>query len=648
MDGAAAIYERLLESFTYLQPWRAGASDCTYCRRPGNKGRVCYSTFTSRLTCLDYDADFLERGFMRSGTSLYRPLNEVSCCPNLAIRLHALEFRPSKSQRSAMRRVLDSLCGRRAIALPAVVTDPFLRCVALAREGKAREAAEAVLRNRGERTQECRQTPRVLALARALGIKFLGEGGGGEVEEEEEEEEAMGVGPLQPLQPPRPQPLPQAVSLADPLLCQARGLAPGLACDPASLACLPAPTLRLAFAACLLQAALRSCLGPTAASPDVLARIRVSRLQPKAAAAAAAAALAAAAGPAAAAGGAPPPAPEATCNAAFVLAAEAGSAGAGARAAQLAQALAATAGALEAQRLPTPTPRVSATVSASGNVNLCIEGDVEAIVSCLASFPTCLSGFQAQCVSSSSGSGSGSSSSGSGSGSSSSSSSSSSSHAQPPTAPLTPEAILASGVIPLTLNSCTARTPAEWAALEDFYRRQQWEREVAGRALIAADPLWPTLGPDDDEAPSTHPPFAPLSPQECEKEEKELQEDLEKSVKALQGLLAMGVGSCAQALRTRAEVAASAAGAGAAAAVGEKREDSMAEEEEEEDSAAVPSPSLPLPSAAPLQLPLAPSLQALPPLPPSPSPPPPTPSLWLWPPPPHCHPHPPCLLPGGA
>ena len=107
MDGATALYERLLEAFTYLQPWRAGASDCTYCRRPGNKGRVCYSTFTSRLACADYDGAFLERGFMRSGTSLYRPLNAVSCCPNLEVRLDALAFRPSRGQRAALRRVAE-------------------------------------------------------------------------------------------------------------------------------------------------------------------------------------------------------------------------------------------------------------------------------------------------------------------------------------------------------------------------------------------------------------------------------------------------------------------------------------------------------------------------------------------------------------
>jgi arginyl-tRNA--protein-N-Asp/Glu arginylyltransferase len=169
MDGATALIERLLEAFTYLQPWRAGASDCTYCRRPGNKGRVCYSTFTSRLTCADYDGAFLERGFMRSGTSLYRPLNAVSCCPNLVVRLDALAFRPSRGQRAALRRVAECLAGRgRALALPAVVTDPLLRCMALTREGRAREAAEAVLRNRSERTQACAQTPGVLALTAAL------------------------------------------------------------------------------------------------------------------------------------------------------------------------------------------------------------------------------------------------------------------------------------------------------------------------------------------------------------------------------------------------------------------------------------------------------------------------------------------------
>jgi hypothetical protein len=107
-------------------------------------------------------------------------MNDVSCCPNLPIRLNALLFEPNKSQRACLRRVVESLSGKRPIALPAVVTDPFLRCMALHREGRGREACEAVLRYRKEGAEAAKSSLQ----SRALGFVFLsdrGAGGGGEV-----------------------------------------------------------------------------------------------------------------------------------------------------------------------------------------------------------------------------------------------------------------------------------------------------------------------------------------------------------------------------------------------------------------------------------------------------------------------------------
>ena len=179
-----SLISRVLESFTLVQPWREHPSDCTYCRRRHNNGRVTLTAFLSRLNVYDYDA-LLDRGWMRSGTTLYLPSNERSCCPNLPIRLDAVHFEPSRSQKAAVRRVLDVIAGRRALTLPEVDADPLLRCLALARAGRAEEAADIVVRNRVQRTALGTATPEIRARARELGIRFFSECPWGVTEEDD-------------------------------------------------------------------------------------------------------------------------------------------------------------------------------------------------------------------------------------------------------------------------------------------------------------------------------------------------------------------------------------------------------------------------------------------------------------------------------
>ena len=46
----------------------------------------------------------LERGWLRSGSFIYKPCNHKTCCPNLAIRLDVHQFEPSSSQLRVLRR----------------------------------------------------------------------------------------------------------------------------------------------------------------------------------------------------------------------------------------------------------------------------------------------------------------------------------------------------------------------------------------------------------------------------------------------------------------------------------------------------------------------------------------------------------------
>jgi hypothetical protein len=50
-------------------------------------------------------ADLLDRGWRRSGSYLYQPEMERTCCPSYTIRLRAADFIPSKEQLRVSRRM---------------------------------------------------------------------------------------------------------------------------------------------------------------------------------------------------------------------------------------------------------------------------------------------------------------------------------------------------------------------------------------------------------------------------------------------------------------------------------------------------------------------------------------------------------------
>uniref|UniRef100_A0A7N0TT19 Arginyl-tRNA--protein transferase n=1 Tax=Kalanchoe fedtschenkoi TaxID=63787 RepID=A0A7N0TT19_KALFE len=56
--------------------------------------------------------DLLDRGWRRSGSFLYKPEMESTCCPSYTIRLNAMNFRPSKEQLRVSRRMQRFLDGK--------------------------------------------------------------------------------------------------------------------------------------------------------------------------------------------------------------------------------------------------------------------------------------------------------------------------------------------------------------------------------------------------------------------------------------------------------------------------------------------------------------------------------------------------------
>ncbi|CZR53255.1 related to arginine-tRNA-protein transferase [Phialocephala subalpina] len=69
-----------------------------------------YYASTTGLTNEFYQS-LLDRGWRRSGTTIYKPDQRASCCPQYTIRLDADSFKPSKDQRQTLNRFTKHLLG---------------------------------------------------------------------------------------------------------------------------------------------------------------------------------------------------------------------------------------------------------------------------------------------------------------------------------------------------------------------------------------------------------------------------------------------------------------------------------------------------------------------------------------------------------
>ncbi|KAI0758303.1 arginine-tRNA-protein transferase [Irpex lacteus] len=81
---------------------------CGYCGPPGERSKAktnhhAGSLMPIRLTCEAYQK-MIDRGWRRSGEYCYKPDLKRACCPQYTIRLDALEFKPTKSQRKLVNR----------------------------------------------------------------------------------------------------------------------------------------------------------------------------------------------------------------------------------------------------------------------------------------------------------------------------------------------------------------------------------------------------------------------------------------------------------------------------------------------------------------------------------------------------------------
>ncbi|GAA0169012.1 translational protein [Lithospermum erythrorhizon] len=78
-------------------------SSCGYCKSTA-RSSISHGLWARSLTVHDYQA-LLDRGWRRSGSLLYKPDMERTCCPSYTIRLKACDFSPSKEQRRVLNRI---------------------------------------------------------------------------------------------------------------------------------------------------------------------------------------------------------------------------------------------------------------------------------------------------------------------------------------------------------------------------------------------------------------------------------------------------------------------------------------------------------------------------------------------------------------
>ncbi|MQL77778.1 hypothetical protein Taro_010199 [Colocasia esculenta] len=85
-------------------------SSCGYCKS-SDYTSVSHGLWAYSITVDDYQ-DLLDRGWRRSGSHMYKPEMERTCCPSYTIRLKAADFVTSKDQERVLKRMQRFLDGK--------------------------------------------------------------------------------------------------------------------------------------------------------------------------------------------------------------------------------------------------------------------------------------------------------------------------------------------------------------------------------------------------------------------------------------------------------------------------------------------------------------------------------------------------------
>ncbi|XP_062156461.1 arginyl-tRNA--protein transferase 2-like isoform X2 [Alnus glutinosa] len=117
---------------------------------------LCEGLWADSLTVDDYQ-DLLDRGWRRSGSYLYQPEMERTCCPSYTIRLRAADFIPSKEQLRVSRRMQRFLDGTLNIKKPVeLMEDPNTSkdtCSCAGNEVSSLSTKESLSSNNGKKNE---------------------------------------------------------------------------------------------------------------------------------------------------------------------------------------------------------------------------------------------------------------------------------------------------------------------------------------------------------------------------------------------------------------------------------------------------------------------------------------------------------------
>lgn len=84
----SSIFFRM-DNISLISPVGYSSSTCGYCSSPGTrsskKSSVNFGLWGHSLTPITYEL-LLDKGWRRSGSYLYKPDNQNTCCPHLTIR----------------------------------------------------------------------------------------------------------------------------------------------------------------------------------------------------------------------------------------------------------------------------------------------------------------------------------------------------------------------------------------------------------------------------------------------------------------------------------------------------------------------------------------------------------------------------------
>ncbi|KZT12812.1 uncharacterized protein LAESUDRAFT_733408 [Laetiporus sulphureus 93-53] len=89
---------------TIIAPLTPSNSTCGYCGPPGERSKEETSWHQAECIPLQMSCKMVDRGWRRSGTYCYKPDLKRSCCPAYTIKLDALTFKESRSQRKLVNR----------------------------------------------------------------------------------------------------------------------------------------------------------------------------------------------------------------------------------------------------------------------------------------------------------------------------------------------------------------------------------------------------------------------------------------------------------------------------------------------------------------------------------------------------------------